>query len=70
MLSSNMKNEHIQLFTKSDIQAKEGEKIKLFMLLLIQGYFLWCITFLCGIFLHFFKSFALGIKFCMIDTQF
>jgi len=32
------------------LQAKEGAKIKLFMLLLIQGYFLWFTTFFGGLF--------------------
>jgi len=45
MLSSNKKKMiNKQLFSKK-LQAKEGAKIKLFMLLLMQGYFLWCITF-------------------------
>jgi len=45
-----------QLFTIK-LQAKEGAKIKLFMLLLIKGYFLWCITVFGGLFVQFFPFF-------------
>ena len=61
MLSSNMKNEQQTTFHKK-LQAKEGAKIKLFMLLLIQGYFLWCITFFGGLFLQFFQQFCTRYK--------
>jgi len=58
-----------QLFTKK-LQAKEGAKIKLFMPLLIQGYFLWCLTFFGGFFCSFIKSNALGIKLYMLRYPF
>jgi len=44
-----------QRFTKK-LQAKEGTKIKLFMLLIIQGYFLWCLTFFGGNFFAIFSK--------------
>jgi len=47
-----MKNEHQATFHKK-IQAKEGAKIKPFMLLLIQGCSLWCLTFFGRILLQF-----------------
>jgi len=59
MLSSNMKNEQQITFHKK-LHAKEEAKIKFFMRLLIQGYFLWCITFFGGLFCNLFKSFALS----------
>jgi len=46
-----------RLFTKKS-QAKEGTKIELFMLLLIQGYFLWPLTFFGGTFLQFPQTFC------------
>ena len=45
MLRSNMKNEQQTTFHKK-VPAQEAGEIMLFMLLLIQGYFLWCLTFL------------------------
>jgi len=53
-----------QLFTKN-LRAKEGEKIKPFMLSLIQGYFVWSLSFFWRNFFDFLKSFALGIKFSL-----
>ena len=47
MLSSSIKNKQKKLLTQN-LQAKEGAKNKLFML--IQGYFLRCITFFGGAF--------------------
>jgi len=61
MLSSNMKNEQHTTFQKK-LQAKETAKIKLFMLSLIQSYFLRCITFFDGLFLQFFQKFCTQYK--------
>jgi len=61
LLSSNMRNGKETTFAKK-LQVKEGAKIKLFMLILIQGYFLWCITFYGRLFLQFFQKFCIGYK--------
>jgi len=60
-----MKNEQHAVFQ----QAKEWAKIKLFLLLLIQGYFQWYEAFLMDFFCNFLKSFALSIKFWTIRYQ-
>jgi len=49
-------------FSQKKLQAKEGAEIKLFMLLLIQGYFLWFLTFFGGLFLQFFEEFCTHYK--------
>jgi len=36
----------------------------------VQGFFLWCLTFLVELFCNFSQSFALGIKFCMLEYPF
>jgi len=50
-----------QLFTKK-LRAKQGAKIKLFKILLIQGYLLWYATFFGGTFSNFLKSFTIGMQ--------
>jgi len=50
-----------QLFTKK-LLAKERAKIKLFMVLLMQGYFLWCLTCFGGTFLQFSQKFFIWYK--------
>jgi len=45
-----------QLLKQKKLQAKEEAKIKIFRLLLIQGYFLWCITFFGGLFFAIFSK--------------
>jgi len=56
MLSSNIKNEQQIAFHKK-LKAKDGAKVKLFMLSLILGYFQLCITFFGGTFLQFSQKF-------------
>ena len=54
-----MKNERLTTFHK---KVKERTKIMLFMFLLIQGYFLWCITFFGGTILQFSQKFCTKYK--------
>jgi len=55
-----------QLFTRR-LQAIEGAKIKLFMLFLIQGYFLWCQTFFGGTFLQFSQKYCTRYKILHVE---
>jgi len=59
---SNMKRKTATNFKKNLSAKQEAKKFKLVMLLIIQGFFLWCLTFFVELFCNFLKSFSLGIK--------